>query len=296
MGTICMTRNNHDGRKRLPDRYTWNVFSVVQNEEEHIRDVIGAIQAQDQPPTRILVADHGSTDKTGEILDSIKGIEVTHHKASTGYLPGEFFSIQNNLFKEASAGADYVMCIDGDTVIPDSYVDSMIKRMRQDGAVVACGQDPDNKVTMPVESPSVIDAKWLAEFHNPARTSIMNTSVLAVHASLTGFRAAVYTDISVKYKRKILANANSQIIEIYGRLLKRDGFSLWYAVLVAIKRRNWRYVRGYMAAKEKSKDAQITAWWNRYQREKVFGKIGMKRTLLKNTDTAMYVEPWRRNC
>lgn len=297
MDTICMAKDNHGSCKHLSDRYTWNVFSAVQNEENHIRDVIGAIQAQDQPPTRILVANHGSTDKTGEILDSIKGIEVTHHKASTQtYLPDEYFKIRNNLFKEASAGADYVMCVDGDTVVPDSYVDSTVKRMRRDGVVIACGQDPNNKVTLAVESPSVVDAKWLAEFHDPARTSSMNTSVLVVHASLTGFRAAVYTDIPVKYKRKILANSNRQIIEAHGRQLKHDGFSLWYVVLMAIKRRDWRYVSGYRATKETSKDAQITAWWNRYQREKVFGKIGMKHTLLKNTGTAMYVEPWRRGC
>lgn len=290
-----MAKNDHGSRRHSLDCYTWNAFSAVKNEEEHIRDVIGAIQAQDRPPTRILVADHGSTDETGKILDSIRGIEVTHHEASTEtYLPDEYFRIRNSLFKEASAETDYVMCVDGDTVISDSYVDSMVKRMRRDGAVIACGQDPDNKVALPVESPSIVDARWLAKFHDPARTSSMNTSVLAVHASLTGFRAAVYTDIPVKYKRKILANSNRRIIEAHGKQLRYNGISLWYVALMAIKRRDWRYVSGYMASRETSKDAEITAWWDRYQREKVFGRIGMKRALLKNTGAAMYVEPWNR--
>ena len=184
------------------------------------------------------------------------------------------------------------MCIDGDTVIPNSYIDSIVKRMRHDEAVIACGQDPDNKVTLAVESPSVVDVKWLTKFYNPARTSSMNTSVLIVHASLTGFRTAVYTDISVKYKRKILANSNNQILESHGRQLKHNGISLWYVILMSIKRHDMRYISGYMATKKTSKDTQITSWWNRYQREKTFGKIGMKCRLLKSTDTALYVEPW----
>ena len=294
-----MTRNNRDSfrnshdQDHLSNHYTWNVFSVVQNEEKHIRDVINAIQAQDPPPCRILVANHGSTDKTGEILDSIKGIEVTHHKSNAQtYLPKEFFKIRNNLFKEASKETDYVMCIDGDTIIPNSYTNDIVRRMRQDGSVIACGQDPDNRVTLAVESPSIVDVKWLTKFHHPVRTSSMNTSVLVVHASLTGFRTAVYTDIPVKYMRRIRANNNSRVIETHGSQLKRNGISFWYVFLMAIKRRNLHYITGYTATKKVSEDSQVTSWWNRYQREKVFGKIVMNRQLLKNTDTARYVEPW----
>ena len=278
----------------LPNQYTCNVFSVVKNEEKHIRDVISAIQAQDPPPCRILVANHGSTDRTGKILDSINGIEVTHHKSSTQtYLPREYFKIRNNLFREACKTADYVMCVDGDTVIPNSYVNDVIKRMRRDGSVIACGQDPNNKVTLAVESPAIVDVGWLTKFHHPVRTSSMNTSALLVHASLTGFRTAVYTDIPVKYMRRILGNSNSKIIEEHGSQLKRNGISFWYVFLMAVKRRDFRYISGYIATKKASEDSQVTSWWNRYQREKVFGRIVRNCTLLKNTDTARYVEPWQ---
>ena len=184
------------------------------------------------------------------------------------------------------------MCIDGDTIIPNSYTNDIVRRMRQDGSVIACGQDPDNRVTLAVESPSIVDVKWLTKFHHPVRTSSMNTSVLVVHASLTGFRTAVYTDIPVKYMRRIRANNNSQVIESHGSQLKRNGISFWYVFLMAIKRRNLHYITGYTATKKVSEDSQVTSWWNRYQREKVFGKIVMNRQLLKNTDTARYVEPW----
>lgn len=275
-----------------PAHYTWNAFSVVQNEEAHIRDVIESIKAQDSPPSRILVANHRSTDGTGRILDSIDGIEVSHYKPDPeqAYLPREYFEIRNGLFEEAIGGADYVMCVDGDTVVPSSYTSDIVGRMRRDGAVIACGQDPDNKVTLVVESPSVVDVKWLTEFRHPARTSSMNTSALLVHASLTGFRTAVYTDVPVKYRRRIGGNSSNEIIRGHGGQLRQKGFSLWYVLIMAAKRRNPHYVTGYIAAKGASEDGEVTLWWKRYQREKVFGRMSRCK-LLKKTNTAIYVEP-----
>ena len=279
-------------KKKFSNSYTWSAFSVVRNEEKHIQDVIDSIQAQDPPPLRILVANHGSTDQTGEILNSINGIKVTHHKPiKQTYLPKEFFEIRNNLFKEASSGVDYVMCVDGDTVIPNSYVNDIVERMRRDNVVIACGQDPSNKVSLVVESPSIVDAKWLAKFCHPTRTTSMNTSTLLVHASLTGFRTAVYADIPVEYKRKISANSNHLVIQSHGRQFKQNGFSFWYVLVVAIKRRNLHYINGYITTKRRSDDGQMILWWKKYQHERVFGKLGMSCSLLKNTDTAVYVEP-----
>ena len=276
----------------LSSDYKYNVFLVIRNEESHIRSVIDAVKAQAPPPSRILVSNDGSTDNTEEILDSIDGIEVTHYEAHPhDLISSRYFEIRNNLFKLASKGVDYILCLDGDTVVPNSYVQNIVERMRCDGVVIACGQDLQNKITLVVESPSIIDVRWLEEFPHPTRTISMNASHLVPHASLTGFRSAVYTDICIDYKRKIGTNYNPRHMELFGESFKKDGFSLWYVIIVAIKRRRLSYIRGYVASKAKCEDRQLTSWTRRYQTEKVFGRFGMRHTLLRTTSTAIYVEP-----
>ncbi len=273
--------------------YTWNAFLVIRNEENHIRSVIDAIKAQDPPASRILVANDGSTDGTKEILDSISGIEITHHDPYPhDYLSGRFFELRQSLFNEAivGGGTDYVICVDGDTVLSNSYIGEITKRMRRDGVVIACGQDLQDKLILVGESGAIVDVKWLKKFQHPSRTSHLNGASLITHASLTGFRSAVYTDIPMQFKRNIGTNYNRQTIERRGKLFKQRGFSLWFVILVTIRRWNLHYIKGYLSSGVECKDDQVASWNKRYQKEKVLGRLGMKRSLLRNTDTAIYVE------
>ena len=147
------------------------------------------------------------------------------------------------------------------------------------------------KLTLVAESPTVVDVRWLRKFQHPTRTPRMNGSILLRHASLTGFRTAVYTDLHVEYKRAIGARHNKRVVEKYGESFKKNGFSLWYVILVAIRERKLRYISGYLSSEAKCKDIQVASWNKKYQREKVLGRLGMKCSLLKNTKTARYVEP-----
>ncbi len=274
------------------DSYTWNAFLVIRNEEDHIQDVIDAIKAQDPPPLRILVGNDGSTDGTREILGSISGVEVTHYEPYPhDYLSGRFYKLLQSLFNEAIIGVDYVIHIDGDTLISNSYVAAITKRMRRDGVVIACGQDPQLKYVLVTETSVVVDAKWLKKFQHPLRTSNMNGLILLTHASLTGFRSALYRDIHVEYKRKPGTHYSRQKTERHGKSLKQKGFSLWFVILVAIRRRKLRYIKGYLSPGAECKDDQVASWIKRYQKERIFGRLGMKRSLLRYTDTAIYVEP-----
>lgn len=276
----------------LTDNYTWNAFLVIRNEEDHIQNVINAIKTQVPPPLRILVANDGSTDRTGEILDSMCGIEVIHYKPFPHDRTSKHLSeLRKSLFKEAINGADYVIRVDGDTIIPNQYISEITRRMRRDRVVIASGQDPQDKLTLVAESPTIVDVRWLKKFPHSTRTISMIGSVLLIHASITGFRSAVYTDIHVKYKRKTGANYSKQDIKRRGESFKKCGFSLWYVTLLAIKRRKWRYINGYLFSKVECKDIQVGQWNKKYQREKVFGRLGLRCSLLRNTDTAMYVEP-----
>lgn len=274
------------------NNYTWNACLVIRDEEDHIQSVIDAIKEQKPPPKRILVANDGSVDGTKKILDSISGIDVSHHKPYPhDYLSGSFYKIRIDLLKEAIIGADYVVCVDGDTILLNSYVEEIIKKMRHDGVVLACGQDSQDKFTLVNESHMVIDVKWLRKFQTLTEKLSWSASTLITYASLTGVRSAVYHDIHIEFKRTHNTKISKQKMEHRGVWLKKKGFSLWFVVLVAIRRRNLPLLKGYLSSRDECKDSRIS-WWNKqYQREKIFSFLGVRNSLLRRTGDAIYVEP-----
>lgn len=54
------------------------------NAEKYIRKNLEAVTSLDPPPERIVVVDDGSTDKTLEIIQSFKDVEIVSHKKNLG--------------------------------------------------------------------------------------------------------------------------------------------------------------------------------------------------------------------
>ena len=279
----------------MSDEYTWNAFLIVRNEEEHIEKVINAIKSQKPVPLKnIFAINDGSTDRTGEILRGMDGVMTTHNAPHPPDLLSPLHGEgRTKLLRMAIKDADYALCMDGDTLIPRTYVKDITGRMRRDNAVLGCGSDPGHRLKMVPESPTVIDAGWLRKFPNagPAPAAQMPILHLIIHASSTGFRSAMYRDVGITYSRSIGANYSSANIIAHGQSFRRYGFSLWYVIICAIARRKPGYLRGYVTGKARRESNEIRVWAKRWERDRIFARLGMKQTLLKETDTATYVQP-----
>ena len=114
----------------------WNAFIMARNEEKNIRRMIESIKNQKpRPPGKIFVIQDGSTDSTGKILDDVEGLDVEHVKPHPPSLGAGFWIKQNKVMWRAEKGADYILCMGGDTQIQESYVHNIIERMKRDGVV-----------------------------------------------------------------------------------------------------------------------------------------------------------------
>ena len=259
---------------------------MVRNEEGHIKTVIKNIKNQRPiPPEHIFVIQDGSTDNTKEILDSIEGIHVEHIDRHPPSFGAEFWTKRNKLMWCAEKNSDYILCMDGDTHIPETYVFDIIERMRRDNVVAAHGFDRSDPYHTLVESGMVIKTDWLRKHR--AELPAIN---FIVCASVTGMYTAVYYDVDIRYMRKTGTWHNTELYDLKGRYWKALGHSLGFVLYQSIRLRNVHYLLGYMRANPCKKN-EFTAWIGRWERDIARHKIFRKRKMSRKTLAANYILP-----
>ncbi|TFH15535.1 glycosyltransferase family 2 protein [Candidatus Bathyarchaeota archaeon] len=103
----------------------------VFNEGEKIRAVVMATRFY---VDRIVVCDDGSTDDTGEVLDSLD-VDVIRHNENQGY-----GSALVSLFKYSiDMGAEYAVTIDGDGQHDPIYIHELIEPIRKGDSDIVIG-------------------------------------------------------------------------------------------------------------------------------------------------------------
>lgn len=268
----------------------WNSFVMVRNEEKHIKSVIrGILNQKPFPPENIFIIQDGSTDSTKDILDSMDGLSVEHIEPHPPSLGAEFWAKRNKLMKHAEKDSNYILCMDGDAHIQETYVHDIIKRMECDGVVAAHGFDKYDPCHTLVESGMVIKTDWLrkCQVELPAINFI-------VCASVTGMRTAVYYDVNIHYMRKTGTYHNAELYGLKGRHWRALGHSLGFALYQSMKLRNIHCLWGYINA-DPCKKNEFTSWVNRWERDIFWHKVFRKRQMAQKTQTANYILPQKIN-
>ena len=285
----------------LPESYIWNAYLMVRNEESHISEVISRIKNQKPiPPENIFVTNDGSTDKTGDILNDISDLTVKHiiqHRPDV--TSHRYRNEKTDLLKLAIKNADYAICVDGDTMLPENYVDRIINNMQNDGVFIACGRDErENELSIPDESPTVFNAAWMRSLQNDENSPPLDSTILqlVMYASFSGYRSAIYKTVEFQYIRRIAANMSPDIANAYGKSFRTNGFSLWYVLCRAILDKQLGYIVGYRSTKYTGNE-KTCAWLKRFQYDYFFLRFGRikKNNLLFETETVKYIMPFNRS-
>lgn len=264
----------------------WNAFVMARNEEENIHNVIASIKNQKpHPPEKIFVIQDGSTDGTGKILDDIGGLYVEHIAPHPPSLGPDFWIKQNKLMWRAEKDTDYILCLGGDTQIPESYAYDIIKRMKRDNVVAAHGFDKLDPFHTLVESGAIIETAWLRKY----KVELPATNII-VCASVTGMRTAVYYDVEIHYMRKTGINHGVELYITRGKYWKALGHSLAFVLYQSIRLRNTNYLKGYQKAGSCEK-TEFTEWIKKWELDIVRHKMFMKRRMSQRTQLANYVLP-----
>ena len=102
------------------------------NEEASIADTIRSLQEQTLPPAEIFVVDDCSTDRTGEIAESL-GVTVLRPPTNTGTKAGA----QNYALERVTT--ELTMAIDADTTLAPDAIEQLLAALDDPEVVAACG-------------------------------------------------------------------------------------------------------------------------------------------------------------
>lgn len=135
------------------------IVTPVRDEAEHVEQTIRSVAEQTVRPLRWVIVNDGSTDGTGEILDSHAAkhdwIEVVHranrgHRASGG---GVVEAFNDGFARVADLQWDYVVKLDGDLSFDRDYFEQCFMRFEQDERLGIAGGMVVRADTMAEDSP-----------------------------------------------------------------------------------------------------------------------------------------------
>lgn len=105
------------------------VLVIANNEERHIGECIDSLRQQTLIPDEIVVINHNSTDRTGEIARTFP-VTVIDYAGPVGSVHARIHGF------EALDGADIILCIDGDSYARKNWVETMSALLMKPGQVL----------------------------------------------------------------------------------------------------------------------------------------------------------------
>lgn len=154
----------------------------ARDEERFLPGLIASMTAQTCKPQRWIIIDDGSTDRTGEILDSAARehpwIAPVHLKGDRQRRPGGEAVIMQFLTPETWRDFDYIMRLDADLSFGADFAESLLREFSADAKLGIAGAtlyEPVGGVWCEVPSPS---------FHTRGATKVYSTECFAAIGGL----------------------------------------------------------------------------------------------------------------
>ena len=262
---------------------------TARNEEDIIAETISCIRDQTVKPDSIHILDDGSTDSTGQLLDSMLDVTATHLPPHPPWLASvESMKNLDRLMCTASANMDYVLHADADLSIPSNYMELITDRMKSDGVMVACGVDRDEPRIIPPESGLVVDVRWL---HSHDALPKFPACDLAVQSLIDGYPSAMYKDIPCSYQRKTGIHYNKTVWRRKGETMRMYGVMFPVILYNSVRWRSPDLLRGYLSYKEKRSSPYFQKWFKDYHIQRLKTKLGLHSWMFRTTDTGMFLLP-----
>ncbi len=178
---------------------------VARSEEEHIFNVVSALNNQTFPLERIILVDDGSTDETASIAKKL-GCDVIYlppHEESLIGKPELAERWNSGLISVVRYSPDYVLLLGGDHVLPNNYVGDLLHKMPEE-VVVASGRilgEPYTE-TAPRGSGRLVNAEfWMGVNKMQYPVSYGWESWLLFKAMQLGYETRCFWEITSKLER-----------------------------------------------------------------------------------------------
>ncbi|MEM3061767.1 MAG: glycosyltransferase family A protein, partial [Candidatus Bathyarchaeia archaeon] len=247
----------------------------AKNEEAHIQETLKTIKHQ---VDRIIVVDDHSSDNTRikamPYADVITSSErLSEYKVGTSHIA----RVINDGIKEAiKYNPDHILILGADTLVPEGYVKTIIKRIENTDIVIASGRiEGELKTATPRGSGRIIKTSFFKKLGYKYPEYYAFDTYPILYALKLGYRTKVYNDLIMKVQRKTMGRWN---FVNFGRGMKWLGytivFMLFRSVLIFTQTKSLKnaldLIKGYILEKNR---CDLAKWFEDYQKRLIIGKI-----------------------
>lgn len=270
----------------------WSASIALLNEEHNVQGMMESIMDQSIRPSRVLAFDDGSTDRTGEMLDDMEGVTVSH---GPPHLPQhshpDFIKRRFDLLMAALPGMDYSVSMDADVRFERNYIERVTDRMKSDGAVIASGTNPECPAAQHTEQAMVVDAKWARE-RRPHQCAL---NFLCAEAADDGRLCALYKDISFSTTRPFREDYEGDVERLRGANQRQRGMAWYWALYHLVRSRRWSWWMGYVSYRGHKLPKYHAEWCNSFILAQKKKRLGIRQDVLIERDSAIYIALGRRH-
>lgn len=238
-----------------------SVIMTCRNEERNLSQTLLSLESQSIKPNEVIIIDDASTDKTFDIIKQFAQRNGwRYHKREKN--DERYISIPNAL--KIATGLlknefDYLMILDGDTILEPQYVEKLIKKMDEDSSLGIAGGSL--KITAETGTHNYIDDSKIVFGCNRIYTKmcwydinsgkILNVNSVAwdnehsQKALNRGYKVSRFTDVISHAQRTPTLQVPPFLS---GKLKYQFGYSLPRSLISGLLNRNSRFLAGYLSA------------------------------------------------
>ena len=254
----------------------------ARNEENFIGRTLAAVFDQYSRPSRVIVVNDGSTDRTAEIA-SAAGAEVVN-MPDRGYnvhgMPVLAQVLNRGLECLELHGygneGDYILVLGADHVLPSHYLTTALDAMAQDSNLAVCsGIIEGERSSVPRGSGRVVRADFWQGIGFRYPENFGFETYLVLKAQQQGYNIKVLKSLVSQTLRKTGKNYKKSVYISYGKSLKALGYSRLYSAarigLISMKRPKGGYymIRGYLSIDVKTYDPELRSYLSSIQHKRI---------------------------
>ena len=257
------------------------VLIAAKNEEKYIEKTLNSLFNQSLKPWKIVVVDDGSHDRTVEVLSRIRETHsnlVIIRREDRGFsalgLPFMAFTYNSGIAYLLKQEFDYLLIIGADTVLPESYIRSLVNEFEKDPRLgLASGVDDREEISaLHVRgSGRMMRARLLKKMGLLPPIYGWETYQI-VFAFSQGYRVRHFPHIKFRLARPS-GKGHARNYYGWGRAMRELGYHPLYAlgriamnILRGHPKRAYYLLRGYLAGgMDNDKLEKVSCFWRRYQ-------------------------------
>jgi len=212
------------------DKINYDVLIPARDEEENIKKTLEGITNQTIKPNSIIVVNDNSKDKTEKIAISY-GAKVINfpYEHKNWVISGELgilFSFGMNFFNKDNS---YFMILGADHILPENYIEEIIKNMEKDDVDMASGTIENEITESPRGSGRIFTKKAMDCIEWKYQSSWGYETYALFKIQSEGMKASVYP-ITTKTQRPTGTNYNIKKFYHMGFSYKALGYTSFYGI------------------------------------------------------------------